>query len=1147
MSKQEAPEADLIVNPSALEPLFAPWEEPIAHRVRGDKAGDPAKVVKNRRPSPITIVNNLRMAVREWREAFYVGASDTTRQLLTHWFERPHRATTAAGEEYEFRYYFCQREAIETAIYLKEVRKINCLSQIVEAFGGADAEIAALGITESEDLWTRFAFKMATGSGKTKVMSLAVVWSYFHALRESDSPMARHFLVIAPNLTVYERLKEDFEGGRIFDRDPLIPSEWKGDWNLSVVLQDEASGAATGGVMYLTNIHRLYDVSKRKGKNSETYGFMGPAVSKATALDTGAALRDRITGHNRILILNDEAHHVWDPDSAWNEAITYLHETIKARTGGEVTAQLDFTATPKDNRGQLFKHVICDTPLGEAVDGGIVKTPVIGKGDKSLTEEPSDNAAYRYDRHLRLGYARWLKSREEWDKSGKKALLFVMCDDTKAADEITTRLNTDETFKELNGRTINLHTNLKGKLKKVGRGASARMEFVETEKEISDEDLKQLRKLSRELDENTSPYFCIVSVLMLREGWDVRNVTSIVPLRPLTAKANILPEQTLGRGLRRMTPPGAQSANEVVTVVEHPAFVSLYRQELAQEGLPIEVVDVDRIPSTTISIYPDEGRKDVNALQIEIPALSAAHRTLPRLEELSLDDVKKAASRYKPLPLGGKGAEDIEYEGRTLFTNEVVEKMRIHLPLLENGLGAVSYYVKQLEQVCKVRNLHTVVAPVLQTFLEEMLFGAKTSLFDPATVARLGDSDVAEHIRAVFVPLIRERTTAAEERLPRAAPQRLSDWKPYQVTHSERRPALDAQKTLFNLVPCNRGLEVALTGFAEKAGDVVAFAKNAGPQCLRIDYLAAGGRLAFYTPDFFIRTSEGSCYLVETKGREDRDVPRKARAAMAWCEAASTDECKWAYLYVPEGIFERHRGDKVSELSRACAPALQNLIHTEETEEELPLLAMMERSEEEATATAGLIDAALIEQLPSRYQDGVKQSAMLLGFFSNKEGMNYAPVFTALLGSVDEAARALITRTLIDALPATVAEQKAWFDPYLQDVDRRTHRHYQGMAQNLKRTLVFKNGISPVGLLRSCLDYALNDKTKLGGVFESVTDGFKVGGARDLLAQVESVNDFRNTYVAHHEKDLTERQSAEKALKEWVICLATIHRFGSSE
>jgi type III restriction enzyme len=98
-----------------------------------------------------------------------------------------------------------------------------------------------------------------------------------------------------------------------------------------------------------------------------------------------------------------------------------------------------------------------------------------------------------------------------------------------------------------------------------------------------------LRKLSRELDQGTSPYQCIVSVLMLREGWDVRNVTTIVPLRPYTAKANILPEQTLGRGLRRMTYPGGP--HEILTVVEHRAFVQLYEDQLGEEGVYPTVVD----------------------------------------------------------------------------------------------------------------------------------------------------------------------------------------------------------------------------------------------------------------------------------------------------------------------------------------------------------------------------------------------------------------------------------------------------------------------------------------------------------------------------------------------------------------------------
>ena len=1138
---------EAVINPAALEPLFAPWEEPTKHRVRGDKPGDPAKIVKSRRPSPIAIAQNLRWEVKNWRESCYAGASDTTRYLLDHWFNRAHRAKTIQGEEFEFHYYFCQQEAIETLIYLKEVRGLICLSQMVAEFGGPNAEIQALGITEEEDMWSRYAFKVATGAGKTKIMSLAIVWSYFHCLRESNSAMTQHFAVIAPNLTVYERLKEDFGDGSIFDNDPLIPSEWRGDWNMSVVLQDAASGAATGGTLYLTNIHRLYDQDKRRNKKAaETYDFVGPAVSKATALDTGAALRERITSHSGVMVLNDEAHHVWDPDSAWNEAIRYLHDTIKSRTGGGLVCQLDFSATPKDNKGQLFKHIVCDTPLGEAVDAGIVKTPIIGRADKSLDTQPDDNAAYRFGRHLRLGYERWRLSREEWEKSDKKALMFVMCEDTEAADQIAHRLNTDEVFKELNGKTINLHTNLKGKVKKVGRGANAQQVFVANEKQIKDEDLKALRKLSRELDHNSSPYNCIVSVLMLREGWDVRNVTTVVPLRPYSSKAAILPEQTLGRGLRRMTPPGG--ATELVTVVDHPAFASLYQQELSQEGLPIEIIDVDKIPRTTVSIYPDERNKDVGALEILLPRLSAGHRIVPKLEDITLDEVKSVFKKLnlKPLPLAGKIDTKVEYEGRQLFTGEVVEKMTFHLPLLESGMGAVSYYVKQFEMICKVRGIHTVIAPLIQTFFEDLLFEKKSSLYEPELIARLGDSDVAEYIRGVFVPIIRKHTTTVEKRAPEQQPTALSTWRPYQVTHSERRPVLPAQKTLFNLVPCNRDLEVAMTEFLTgRAMDVPAFAKNAGPQCLRIDYIGSGGRLAFYTPDFFVRTASGHYYLVETKGREDIDVPKKARAAIEWCKSASTKKCKWEYLYVSQEVFERLSDDSVESLARTCAPALQNLLASEDQKVQMPLFAEMierEEAEEETVEFEGIVEKVILEALPDRYRKAAEQAISVFRFLEKKQDINYAQVFQALLSCIDESCRGLLLRRLLPLMPDMVHDQNAWFNPYVDDLGRNQSQRYLTIARKLKKTLVYRNGFSPLGLLRTCLDYALNDSNKITGIFQAIREQFEIKGALDLLTVVANINNFRNTYVAHQDDELKNVNVAREQLGKWVAGLCYIHK-----
>ena len=1120
----EQQDAAISINTAAIEPLFKPWEEPNKHRVRS-KTEQVPKIINRRRDSPIALIKKLRADVKEWRDLNYYGASDTTRTLLSHWFERSHRATDNNGEEIDFRYYFCQREAVETLVFLMEIQNIKSLASLFSSYVD---ETEALGINPEDDLWARYAFKLATGAGKTKCMSLAIVWSYFHALRESNSEMARHFVIIAPNLTVFERLKEDFrpEGGGtdIFEKDPLIPPEWKGDWNFSVILQNEASGATTGGVLYLTNIHRLFETSRER--KTDTYNWAGPAVSRDNALKTGEELRKRITSHKRIMILNDEAHHVWDPGSAWNSAIRWLHEEVRKRSGGGLLAQLDFSATPKDNKGQMFQHVICDTPLGEAVDAGIVKTPIIGR-IQDLKEQVHDDASYRFEMHLRLGYERWLRSSEEWSNSGRRPLLFVMCEDTKSADQITRRLNSDPAFSKLNGKTINLHTNLKGKIKNRKIGGRDIKVFEESEKEISDEDLKAIRRISRQLDSPHSQHLCIVSVLMLREGWDVRNVTTIVPLRPYSSQSNILPEQTLGRGLRRMTPPGG--TNELVTVVEHPAFMHLYTEELEKEGLNIGIVDSKDVPKTTITIYPDK-KKDLDALDIVLPSLTAAHGIQPKLEDITIREVKEAFQAYQALPLGSIGPGELKYEGHHLISGELVEQMELHQPLLQNGITAISYFVRELEKICKVQSTHRILAPLLQTFMEEILFNEKVSSTDQRLANRLSDRDVHEHIRAVFVPLIRSRTVETKKRRIQSEPVLLRNWRPYQVTSSERHTVQQASSTLFNLVPCDQSLEVAMTSFLDQAPDVEAFAKNAGPQALRIDYVTKEQRPAFYKPDFFVRSENGSYVLVETKGREDLDVPRKAVAAVEWCKIASKNANNdWQYVFIPHNIMENFKGNRFDALIRASAPALKNLQNEPTKAPNLPFFTPRPESDVEE-----FYSKEVFEKLPSRGKKTVRDALELYRFLEKKQEIrNFAPVFTTLLGLIDEACKSMILKCLEDKIPSNRDERNGWLNPDMENIALRKHRHYQNMAQNLKRGLIYDNAHSVIGLLCFCLDHALNDKIKPDGVFKSVRESFRWPGARKLLERVLEINEFRNTYVAHSNKELTDVTLARNNLKKW--------------
>jgi len=174
----------------------------------------------------------LRKLVTEWRDGGYKGITSTTRTLLNFWFSTDHRLPNGQL----FKYHEAQREAIETLIYVYEVAKVRSRKDLLEHYASAQSQIHLPGYDE----FARYCTKMATGSGKTKVMSLAIVWQFFNAVREDEGDYAKTFLILAPNVIVFERLKSDFEGGRIFHLDPLIPRELQISWEFDCVMRGDA-------------------------------------------------------------------------------------------------------------------------------------------------------------------------------------------------------------------------------------------------------------------------------------------------------------------------------------------------------------------------------------------------------------------------------------------------------------------------------------------------------------------------------------------------------------------------------------------------------------------------------------------------------------------------------------------------------------------------------------------------------------------------------------------------------------------------------------------------------------------------------------------------------------------------------------------
>lgn len=1119
-----------------LEPLYKPWEEPSHYRVRNERGGA-AIIMPGRRPSRAELVPYIREQVSLWREAGYPGATQTTKTLLSYWFNTAHPD--------DFRYHFCQREAVECVIWLYEIKKYRRMSDMFSSLipeSRNNYDVMVNSITDDDDLWSRYCSKVATGGGKTKCMSLITAWSYFNSIYEDENIYPRHFVLIAPNLIVFDRLLEDFEGGKVFYKDPILPPEFAEDFMLDVVVQDEAGGGTYKGALYLTNIHRLYEKEKNSvGKNIEPPSWAGPDVKRAQVFKTGEKLRARISEHPSVMVLNDEAHHLHDPESSWNEAIRALNQQSISKGNKGILIQLDYTATPKHNDGRLFRHIVSEFPLGEAVDAGIVKVPVIGQSSEIKRNDLADNAFDEYRSHLLLGYQQYETAFKEWEKT-RKPILFVMTENADKADEIAKALNSDDRFPLLKGKVLNLHTRLKGKIKERKVGGHVIKEFVPDEKGISDDDLKILRELSRNLDDADSPYRCVVSVLMLREGWDVKNVTTIVPLRPYSAESNILAEQTLGRGLRRMIPSG--EVFEHVTVVEHEAFTKFYKDELEQEGLDITVISDGPMKPQTVSIFVDFTDKPVKDLEIEIPKVSDSLDVSAEVDEITFEEVRDYfQSRFSPLPVKENANKSITFTEKTLFTDEVINEFHLDKAFLQTGALAISFYVRMLEKVCKIQNANSKIALVLQKFIEQILFERSISIYSGEVDHRMDDIDVRMHIEAVFVPIIRSKTHTEEKRKHLSNGIRLSTWKPFQATSSERKPCVSMSKTMFNLVPCDRNFEAEFVDHLDNCDDVAAFAKNTGPQKLMLDYLNSEKRRAFYWPDFFVRLIDGRYILVETKGAIEAESPNKARAAIEWCKVASTKDIKWEYAYITGELFEQVTDFNFVSLVNACKPRLQNMIESAKANQlELPFDMTPDEIRKEKSEK--FLDDIDLSELPTEYQELCVQAINQLDYDKRKGNRRLNSAFTILLEPFESFCGQLLRNELLPYVPSDVNDMRYYFRPYLDDLPENIKNVLFKNQRNLEKNLLASANNNRIGNLLFCMDYPNNQYFSgydVHGIWEDVYKVFSSPELQSAYPILSNMNQFRNQSVAHVDTPISDIEVAEKHLKEWIIGLKELY------
>ena len=656
------------------------------------------------------LVEKLRIKVKEFRDGGYAGASNTSRSLLNWWFKEPHPLHRSTGAITQFQYFFAQREALETIIYLCDVENIKDKFDLMRFDGSGEVSAGMF-----DENWRRLVVKMATGSGKTKVMSLVLAWSFFHKLYEPDSTLSRNFLVITPNIIVLDRIYYDFEGLRIFFEDPVLPDNgfdgrnWRDDFQLTLHKQDEVRITHPTGNIFLTNIHRVYsgeDLPPSPDDENTMDYFLGRRPKGATTdstVDLGMIVRDI----DELMVLNDEAHHIHDSGLAWFKSIEDIHNRLLQK-GGSLALQVDVTATPKRSDGSIFVQTVSDYPLVEAISQNVVKRPVLPDADsrEKLSERQSTKYTEKYADYIDLGVIEWRKAYAQHEKLGKKSILFVMTDDTRNCDDVAEYLETR--YPDLKDAVMVIHTKRNGEISESSSGRNKK-------------ELEKLREQSNKIDSPESPYKAIVSVLMLKEGWDVRNVTTIVGLRAYSARSNILPEQTLGRGLRRMYPEGSEE--EYVSVVGTDAFME-FVESIQAEGVELERAAMgqgarSKIP-LVIEIDKNNAGKNIDALDIEIPRLSPRiYRKYENLSDLDLYSMGHQRLPYKQFS---------EEEKREIIFRDIVTDEVVYTTVLDNAgavdyRGVVGYFartiIKELRLVSGYDVLFGKIKAFVQTFFEQ--------------------------------------------------------------------------------------------------------------------------------------------------------------------------------------------------------------------------------------------------------------------------------------------------------------------------------------------------------------------------------------------------------------------------------------------
>ncbi|MCK9436156.1 MAG: DEAD/DEAH box helicase family protein [Synergistaceae bacterium] len=875
----------------------------------------------------IDTVNQIRPRVKAWREAGYPGVTGITKRLLDHWQDPEERK--------DRRFFFCQLEAIETLIWLTEAPAAEKVGIDIKGDGG-----------EIE----RWCNKMATGSGKTIIMSMIIAWNFLNKVTNpTDARFSKYALIVAPGLTVKSRLQV------------LLPTNEENYYEEFNIVPASLMDKLRQGKIIIHNWHSLAWDTQEKIDSKIEKGQLRSVDKRQRIEISGEAYVKQVLGEmsnaRNIIVINDEAHHAWrvnpeaegkyqrigsNKDSA-EEATIWIGGLDRIHKQRGILKCYDLSATPFSPSGKkaaeesLYSWIVSDFGLNDAIESGLVKTPrVVVRDDSERTKELKSRLYHIYmddevkddinrkaeeteplpdlviNAYYLLGKD-WLEAKKDWEKSGHNVppVMITVANRTETSSRIKYAFDHNQILiPELcvPEKTLQIDS-------KVLNEAESETEAVQVVVETTDEESeevapkltkKQQAELLRQTVDSVGKIGApgeqvqnVISVGMLSEGWDAKTVTHIMGLRAFSSQ--LLCEQVIGRGLRRVSydvgDDGLFEA-EYVNIFGVP-FTFLPHE--GGDGPPPPPPP----PKTKIEPVQDKVEHEIswpNILRIDHVYRPVLQLDWSKVRTLEIDPYESITEAELAAIISGKANDKVK---SLIGLEQIAEDTRVQTIVFRIASTIYNSEKRPDWKGSKEVFLAQVVRLVEQ-FIESDKITVKHDLFHQDNSKRkiliiLNMNKIIQHI---WTQIRAENTEKLSAVFDKERPIRsTSDMR----TWFTSKPCEWLDKSHISHCVYDSGWEASEAYFLEKSDLVKSFVKN--------DHLGFfilynfNGVIRKYYPDFMIRLINGEYLILETKGVDSQQNQTKREFLNEWVKAVNTHggfgKWNWDVSFHPADIEEK--------------------------------------------------------------------------------------------------------------------------------------------------------------------------------------------------------------------------------------------------